>query len=160
MKKAIFIFAISACITASAQTYSLQQLKDSALQNNIAMHNAQHDIAAAQQQRKEAFTHFFPNVSAIGLTFNANKGMAETTLNPSEMITPEMGVALSQMFPPEALAALANPMSISMMKNGTIAGVTAVQPVFAGGQVRRSNQGVGSHGRAIFVAPCHNSLRE
>ena len=140
MKKAIFIFAISACITASAQTYSLQQLKDSALQNNIAMHNAQHDIAAAQQQRKEAFTHFFPNVSAIGLSFNANKGMAETTLNPSEMITPEMGVAISQMFPPEALAALANPMSISMMKNGTIAGVTAVQPVFAGGQIIFGNK--------------------
>ncbi len=140
MKKAIFIFAISACITASAQTYSLQQLKDSALQNNIAMHNAQHDIAAAQQQRKEAFTHFFPNVSAIGVSFNANKGMAETTLNPSEMITPEMGVAISQMFPPEALAALANPMSISMMKNGTIAGVTAVQPVFAGGQIIFGNK--------------------
>ena len=101
MKKAIFIFAISACITASAQTHSLQQLKDSALQNNIAMHNAQHDIAAAKQQRKEAFTHFFPNVSAIGLTFNANKGMAETTLNPSEMITPEMGVAISHMLPPD-----------------------------------------------------------
>ena len=140
MKKTFLTFAICVNLTATAQTYSLQQLKDSALQNNIAIRNARHDIAAAQQQRKEAFTHYFPNVSAIGLSFNANKGMAETTIDPSEMITPELGAALMQSFPPEALAALANPMSISMMKNGTIAGVVAVQPLFLGGQIINGNK--------------------
>ena len=38
------------------EALSLQQLKDSALQNNIAIRNARHAIDAAQQQRKEAFT--------------------------------------------------------------------------------------------------------
>ena len=123
-----------------AQTYTLQQLKDSALQNNIAIRNAKHSIDAAQQQRKEAFTKYFPNVSGTGLWFNANKGMAQTELNLSEQISPELGMALAQSLPSEALAALGNPISISMMKNGTIAGVTAVQPVFAGGQIINGNK--------------------
>jgi outer membrane protein TolC len=79
-------------------------------------------------------------VSGTGLVFNANKGMAETTLNPSEMISPELGMALAQSFPPEALAALANPVSISMMKNGALAGINAVQPIFAGGQIINGNK--------------------
>jgi outer membrane protein TolC len=66
--------------------------------------------------------------------------MAQTTINPSEVIPAELGMALAQSFPPEALAALANPISVSMMKNGTIAGVQAVQPVFAGGQIINGNK--------------------
>ncbi len=141
MKK---IFAILLCTLccgiASAQTYTLEQLKDSALHNNFAIRSAQYNIDVASQQRKEAFTKYFPNVSGTGLWFNANKSMMQTTLNPSEMISPELGASLAQMFPPEALASLANPVSISMMKNGVIAGVQAVQPVFAGGQIVNGNK--------------------
>ena len=124
----------------SAQTYTLSQLKDSALHNNIAIRSAKHAIDAAQQQRKEAFTKYFPNISGTGLWFNADKGMAQTELNLSEQITPELGMALAQALPAEALAALGSPISVSMMKNGTIAGVTAVQPVFAGGQIINGNK--------------------
>ena len=140
MKKVLTLIALSCAITVTAQTYSLEQLKDSALQNNIAVRSARHGIEAAQQQRKESFTKYFPNISGTGLWFNANKGMAEITLNMSETIPPELGASLAQMLPAEALAALANPISISMMKNGTIAGVTAMQPVFAGGQIINGNK--------------------
>jgi outer membrane protein TolC len=122
------------------ESLTLQQIKDSALQNNIAIHSAQHNIEAAQQQRKEAFTKYFPNVSGTGLWFNANKGMAQTTVNPSEVIPAELGPALAQAFPAEALAALANPISISMMKNGTLGSIMAVQPVFAGGRIVNGNR--------------------
>ena len=119
---------------------SLQQLKDSALHNNMAIRSAQYRIDAAQLQRKEAFTKYFPSVSGTGLWFNANKGMAETTINPSELISPELGMALAQSFPAEAMAALASPVSISMMKNGALAGINAIQPVFAGGQIINGNK--------------------
>ena len=119
---------------------TLQQLKDSALSANIAIRNARHSVDAAQQQRKEAFTKYFPNVSGTGLWFNANRGMAKMDVNMADYITPEMGASLAQVFPAEALAALANPMSISMMKNGTIASVMAMQPVFAGGQIVNGNK--------------------
>ena len=107
-------------LTGTAQTLSLQQVIDSALQNNIAIRSGRYSVEAAQQQRKEAFTNFFPNISGTGLWFNANKGMAEMNMNLSEQMSPELGAALAQSFPAEALAAMSNPISISMMKNGTI----------------------------------------
>ena len=140
MKKILSIIALGCSISVSAQTYTLEQLKDAALRNNITVRNAQRSVEAAQQQRKEAFTKYFPNVSGTGLWFNANKGMAQTTVNPSEIISPEIGASLAQIFPPEALAALANPISISMMKNGTIGSLMALQPVFAGGQIINGNK--------------------
>ena len=110
MKKillAIITGSVCCSVTATAQrSYTLEQIKDSAIQNNIAIRNAQHNIDAAKEQRKEAFTKYFPNVSGTGLWFNANKGMAQTTLNPSESISPELGMALAQSLPAEALAAL------------------------------------------------------
>ena len=127
-------------MSASAQTYTLSQLKDSALNNNIAIRSAKHSIDAAQQQRKEAFSKYFPNVSGTGFWFNADNGMAKIDVNPSEYISPELGASLAQMLPPEALAALGSPMSTSMLKNGTVAGITAVQPVFAGGQIVNGNR--------------------
>ena len=140
MRKILSLIALGCAMSVSAQTYTLQQIKDSALQNNIAIRSAQYGIEAAQQQRKEAFTKYFPNVSGTGLWFNANKGMAQTTVNPSEVIPAELGPALAQTFPAEALAALANPISISMMKNGTLGSVMAVQPVFAGGRIVNGNK--------------------
>ena len=137
----VLLFYLFTFLPLSAQQgLTLQQIKDSALHNNIAIRNARHHIEAAQQQRKEAFTKYFPNVSGTGLWFNANKGMAQTTVNPSEMISPELGASLAQMLPAEALAALSNPISISMMKNGTIGSLMAVQPVFAGGQIVNGNK--------------------
>ena len=96
----ILLFYLFTFLPLTAQTYSLQQLKDSALHNNFAIRKARFDISAAQQQRREAFTKYFPNVSAD----------------------------------------LGNPINVSMMKNGTIGGVTAVQPVFAGGQIVNGNR--------------------
>ena len=140
MKKILSLITFGCALSASAQTYTLEQIKDSALHNNIAIRSAKYNIETAQQQRKETFTKFFPNVSGAGLWFNANQGMAQTTLNLSESISPELGAALVQSLPPEALAALGNPISISMMKNGTIGSLMAVQPVFAGGQIINGNK--------------------
>ena len=136
----VLLFYLFTFLPLYAQTYTLQQLKDSARQNNIAIRNAKHSIDAAQQQRKEAFTKYFPNVSGTGLWFNANKGMAQTEINLSENISPELGMVLAQSLPPEALAALGSPISISMLKNGTIGSLMAVQPVFAGGQIINGNK--------------------
>jgi outer membrane protein TolC len=142
MKKILSIMVCWLCCAmgATAQTYTLEQLKDSALHNNFAIRKARFDINAAQQQRREAFTKYFPNVSATGLWFNANKGMAETSINPSELMPQSLGQVLAQKLPQQVLADLANPINVSMLKNGTIGGVTAVQPVFAGGQIINGNR--------------------
>ena len=141
MKKILIIVLCSLCCGfVSAQTYTLEQLKDSALHNNFAIRSARYDMEAASQQRKEAFTKYFPNVSGTGLWFNANKGMAQASINPSEIIPSSLAPALAQTLPAEALLALANPINVSMMKNGTIGSLMAVQPVFAGGRIIYGNK--------------------
>ena len=141
MKK---IFILILCMAgyhhSVAQTYTLEQLKDSALCHNINIRSARHNMEAAHQQRKEAFTKFFPEISGTGLWFNANKGMAELSVNPSEFIPPSLGQALGQMMPPEELAVLGTPINLSMLQRGIVAGVSAVQPVFAGGQIVNGNK--------------------
>ena len=153
-KQIITLFLFISALSASAQVstplphregqgeslYTLAQLKDSALHNNIAIRSAKYGVEAAQQQRKEAFTKFFPNISGTGLWFNANKGMAKMDIDPSGIISPELGASLAQMLPAQALAAMGNPISMSMMKNGTIGSLMAVQPVFAGGQILNGNK--------------------
>ncbi len=142
MKKILFfsLFAVCCCVATAQRQYSLAQLKDSALSANNAVRAARLSIDAAHQQRKEAQTKFFPNVSATGLWFNANRGMAEMEMNMGDYITPELGKSLAQSLPPEALASMGSPISISMMKNGTIGSVMATQPVFAGGQIVNGNK--------------------
>lgn len=143
MKKIIVIALclVCCCLSVTAQPrYSLSQILDSACQNNIAMRTARYNVEAARHQRREAFTKYFPNVSGTGLWFNANKGMAETTISPSEVIPPAVASSLASSLPAEALMALANPISVSMMKNGTIGSLMAIQPVFAGGQIVNGNK--------------------
>ena len=148
-RNAIVVAALLICSTLSASPslgegigvgLTLQQLQDSARHNNITLRNARRSVEAAVQQRKEAFTKYFPNISGTGLWFNANRGMAKMEMNPQDMIPAEYGAMLSQMLPAEALAALSSPIGMSMMKNGTIASVMAMQPVFAGGQIVNGNK--------------------
>ena len=156
MKK---FFSLTLCLVCcgitAAQSYSLQQLLDSARHNNITLRNAQRSVEAAVQQRKEAFTKFFPNVSGTGAWFNANRGMTKMDIKPSEMLPGELSdllahyaqaipaevvSTLSQIVPAEAMAAFSTPLSLTMMKKGTMAGVNAMQPVFAGGQIVNGNR--------------------
>ncbi len=125
---------------AGGEALSLSQLLDSAVHHNITLRNAQRSFESAKEQRKEAFTNFFPNISATGFWFNANKGMAETTINPSEVIPADVASSLATSLPPALLGALGNPISVSMMKNGKMAGINAMQPIFAGGQIVNGNK--------------------
>ena len=142
MKKIVLLLVLSCGGTAAygQHALSLQQLTDSALQHNAAIRTAQLDIDAAQQQRREAFTKYFPTVSGTALTFNANRGMAKMDIDPGSMIPASMSQSLAQVLPAEMLAGLASPISMSMMKNGSIASLMAMQPLFAGGQIVNGNR--------------------
>ena len=145
MKRVIYIIGIALSIvncqwSIAQESYSLEQILDSARHNNITLRNAQRSVDAAEQQRKEAFTKYFPNVSGTGFWFQANKGMAKMDINMSDYISPELGMALAQSMPPEVVAALGQPMSMEMMKKGVMGSVVAMQPVFAGGQIINGNK--------------------
>ncbi len=126
--------------SANAQIYTLQQLKDSAVQHNASRRAATYDLEIARQQRKEAFTKFFPNISATGFWFNTSDGMAKMEINPSEYIPSNIMPVLQRVLPMDMLVTLSNPVGLSLMKKGTLAAVTALQPIFAGGQIVNGNK--------------------
>ena len=99
------------------QSYTLEQCLQMALENNYKLKKAQNNRKSSEQDKKEAFTKYFPNISAVGGTYKTNNGMAEISLAP-----------------------LVPGMEMSMMKDGIVAGISAIQPIFTGGQIYLGNK--------------------
>lgn len=95
-------------------TLTLDECVEKALQNNARMKNADNDLHAARHERRSAFTHYFPTVSASGSGFLASEDILQLDLAPG--------------------------MGIGMMKNGWLAGVSASMPLFTGGQIVNGNR--------------------
>ena len=111
----ILSIGVLSLATASAQrTFTLDECLEQALSNNVRMRNAENEIRMAEHDRKNAFTRYFPSVSASGGGFIANKGLMELNMGPD--------------------------MSMSMMKDGVVGGVSATLPLFAGGQIVNGNK--------------------
>ena len=129
MKKIITVICcLVGCGFATAQTtYSLEQLKQLAVENNYALRSARNAVQQSKQVKSEALTKFFPQISATGLGFQNNKPMIDLDIDV-----------------PDALAAIIPqgmiPANISLMKKGIYGSVAAVQPVFMGGQIINGNK--------------------
>lgn len=138
MKRNIILTALFLTgITASAQqVLSLQQVKEQALAHNISIRTAEDAVREAREQKKEAFTSFFPQISATGMGFKTNTDMLKTSINTASLLPSSLATAL-----PPALAGMIPPtLSFSMVDRGLMAGVAAIQPVFAGGRIINGNK--------------------
>lgn len=138
MKRNIILMALFLSgITASAQqVLSLQQVKEQALAHNISIRTAEGAVREAREQKKEAFANYFPQVSATGMGFKTNTDMLKTSINTASLLPSSLATAL-----PPALAGMIPPtLSFSMLDRGLMAGVAAVQPLFAGGRIINGNK--------------------
>ena len=138
MKKNIIVAALLLSgLTASAQqVLTLQQIKEQALAHNISIRTAEGAVREAREQKKEAFTNYFPQVSATGMGFKTNTNMLKTSINTASVLPP----SLASVLPPALLSAIPPELSFSMVDRGLMAGVAAVQPVFAGGRIINGNR--------------------
>ena len=129
MKKIITaICCLVGCGLATAQaTYTLDQLKQLAVENNYSLRSARNAIQQSKEVKSEAFTKFFPRVSASGLGFQNSKPLIEYDIE-----LPEVLAAIV----PQGLL----PANLSLMKKGLYGAVSAVQPVFMGGQIINGNK--------------------
>ena len=77
MKKAfIYLLFAASALPAGAQTLTLDECRAAAAEHNRTLQNSRYDLEAALQTRREAFTGYFPQVSATGL-----RPMASSTLS-------------------------------------------------------------------------------
>lgn len=122
----------------SAQTITLDSCKALALKNNFRIREANNQIEIAQQQRKEAFTNYFPKVSASAMALKASDYFID--LKTEAMNFP--------VWDGQNPAMLANPTSFAYvpeMKIGIVdylntASLSVAQPVFTGGRIIYGNK--------------------
>lgn len=120
---AIILLLSVSVLTAGAvspdSVFTLEQCRSLALRNNAGMRMSARDLEAATELRREAFTKYFPEVSASATAFWANRDMLQYDV--LDLFT------------------------LGLIKKGKAAGVWAVQPVFMGGRIANGNKlaGVG-----------------
>jgi outer membrane protein TolC len=95
-------------------TLTLEECRQHALDQNVALRNGAKSIEAANETAKEAFTNYFPTVSATGMAYDANKGLVQMEMEPGQQM--------------------------NLLKDGIMGGVTLTQPIFAGGQIVNGNK--------------------
>lgn len=102
---------------------SLEQCQEMAVCYNVSVKNAENSTKMASEIRKEAFTKYFPEISAAGMGFVANHDMFQYDIDLPML--QEMGIGS---------------VSMGLVKKGKAAGVQALQPVFMGGQIVNGNR--------------------
>lgn len=91
-----------------------ERCAEMAIANNAAMRNAAKNVESARETRREAFTKYFPQVSASAAAFRTHNDILEYDFF--------------------------NLVTLGIIDRGKVAGVQAVQPVFMGGQIVNGNK--------------------
>ena len=107
---------------AGARNFTLEECREAAVEHNRTLQHARYDLEAALQSRREAFTNYFPRISASGGAFQAQHGLVQADFG---LTIPQMGTMN---------------LPISMVKRGMFGSVTAVQPLFAGLKIVNGNK--------------------
>ena len=115
IKVYIYVLMATVCIDSTfAQTYlSLNECKNLVLTNNVKIKNGKLEVESSKQIKNDAFTNYFPTIEADAFSFKSNDNIVNMNM---------LG------------------MPISLLDKTTIATVTAMQPIFAGGQIINGNK--------------------
>lgn len=133
----ILIILIISINELASQPLTLDSCKAHALRNNVTIQNAQLDVQAAEQVKKQAFTKYFPSVNATALGYHAINPLLELGID-------DIGNAQARNYLYDLYAeygsAMGLPNSLDFCKQGLSVGATLMQPVFAGGRIVNGNK--------------------
>lgn len=131
MKPYIFSICLLVSLNAFSQRLTLEQCLEKAKQNNYELRNAAYEIEAASMQKKEAFTNYFPRISANVLAFRLFDDLMK-----ADGTYPQEIAAISEQFIP----LIGTPFSISEFNRAYSVSATLVQPLYYGGQIVYGNK--------------------
>jgi multidrug efflux pump subunit AcrB/outer membrane protein TolC len=120
-----------------AQTLNLDSCKRLALNNNKRIKESQYDYEAAQQQRKSAFTNYFPVVSASAMHMQSIDYLIK--VKTSEMNLPVYD-GNSANLSSATQYAYVPPFNINLLNKMTMGNLSVALPVYAGGRIRNGNK--------------------
>jgi outer membrane protein len=122
------------------KVYTLAECRQMALDNNIKVKNGRLAIEQAKEQEKEAFSKYFPTVSASGTYFRSNNLITQN-INLTQDDQQQLAGIISKLgLDPSALASLPTSFTLEAINHGTMVNLMAMQPVFAGGQIVNGNK--------------------
>lgn len=121
--KRIFLFLLFNTVLFSLHAQDLQALQQAAIQNNRKLQSSRIAVQMAQEDRKQAFTNYFPSIQAAGGVFQGFHRLVQVDVG--ESLFAQFGLP---------------PITISAIKKGALVNAMAVQPVFAGGQIVNGNR--------------------
>lgn len=138
-KKHIAVTCIFLCLSLqlSAEPLTLDSCLHLAERNNLTLQNARIDVAKAEEVKAQAFTKYFPNVSAHTIGYHSINPLLEVGINDID----NRGVRdlLNTLYGNYGVALGLNN-TISLLQHGVSVGVTALQPIYMGGQIVTGNR--------------------
>ncbi|WP_372747000.1 TolC family protein [Lutibacter sp.] len=138
MKKLnIVVILLFISVTSISQTLTLQECKELALENNKVLKKSQLKLDASEKIKKNAFTNYFPTISASATAFKSSKDFLD--IKTDAMDLPVYDGNLANLSTATQFAYVP-PISIQTLDYANTAMVTAVQPLYAGGRIRIGNK--------------------
>lgn len=120
--------------TQAQTTYTLEQCLDSAKTNNRKLQNAALDIQMAKEQKAEAYTKYFPEISTSVTAFHAfDKLIKGDGTYPAEL-------AAFESFMPGISQMVGQSFEVHELNRGYAATLSVMQPLYAGGQIATGNK--------------------
>jgi multidrug efflux pump subunit AcrB/outer membrane protein TolC len=120
-----------------AQTLSLDSCKQLAIKNNKKIIEARFEVAASSEIRKNAYTNYFPKISASAMAMRSPDYLIKGTI-------PEMNLPVYDGDPATLEGATQYAylpsMAISAVDYLNMASISAALPIYAGGQIRNGNK--------------------
>ena len=142
MKRIIVLMGLLVCCgyANSQQTLTLDECRNLAVQNNKELQISGEKVKAAKEEKKAAFTKYFPQLSATGSYLWNQKDINLLDMDAlAAKIEPALGsVAQTPLF--TQLMGEVNELQHLDVQNVWVGGVSLVQPVFMGGKIVTYNQ--------------------
>jgi Outer membrane protein len=118
--------------TVHAQTYSLAQCKEMAMEHNAQIKNKKLDVEASKEVKKAAFTKYFPQVSASAFAYRFTDPLINMEIAGGDLPVYDGNPANLQT---ATEFAYFPGMAFSMLEKGVVGTATATQPIYAGGRI-------------------------
>ena len=131
----ILMIVIPVLSNGQPRPVTLDSCKSLALQNNHKIKQAELQVRASEQQRKEVFTNFFPKISGAAFALRSADYLMK-------LETPAMNLPVwdgqnpAQLIAPTQFAYIPS-LSFGVLDYMNTAAVTIAVPVYAGGRIRR-----------------------
>ncbi|NLJ83251.1 MAG: TolC family protein [Bacteroidales bacterium] len=154
MKKVTFtiLFLFFCVFSYTQKSLTLDSCIALALEHSTERKNALLKVDMARLTKKEAFTNYFPQISANLMGFQTQF---------QGYLSPDLEITINDYTPSTPTSSTVS-MDYSFIKKGFLTGVSAVQPIFVGGQIFYGNKlaNIGLQAERLQVSLNENEIRK